>query len=304
MINYTIGTLSELSGLSQHTIRAWERRYNALIPIRSETNRRVYRPEDLERLVLLRDGIHNGHSIGHIANLSTEQLRALQTPMSHQSTSVAMTKPLPDDPAAYLLSCQKALEQLDADALDSNLSRAQATFGVVETINRVILPFIRIIDNGWMEGSIGISHEHMASAVLRSQLIQIRRMMPTSSDSPKLLIATPSNQQHELGALLVAIVAATQGWSSIYLGINIPAKDVANAAIQSKAQAVALSLVYEGDEPTVRHDITELRHRLPATIPIFAGGRAAGSYAHILHQFGVVILTDIWSLRTPLNELA
>jgi len=303
-LTYNIGTLSELTGLSQYTIRAWEKRYHALTPERTETNRRIYHPEDLERLTLLRDGVHAGHSIGHIAPLTTNQLRALHSPFVETVLAEPVASPPVEDPTAFVISCQIALEHLDAEALESALSRAQATFGAIESINRVILPFIRIIDSKWTDGSIGISHEHLASSVLGSHLMSIRKMMSLPSNTPKLLVATPAHQQHELGALLVAIVAATQGWSVVYLGVNVPARDIANAAIQGKVKAIALSIVTEGDEPSIRHDITELRHRLPATVPIFAGGRAANSYSGVLHQFGVQILNDLWALRAPLRQLA
>ena len=68
---------SQLSGLSSHVIRIWERRYNALSPSRTDTNRRMYCDEAIKRLKLLRVLTENGHRIGGVAKLGTEQLEEL-----------------------------------------------------------------------------------------------------------------------------------------------------------------------------------------------------------------------------------
>jgi len=65
------------TGISSHTIRAWERRYGALSPARTPTNRRLYSAEDVEKLVLMRRAAEAGHSVGQIAGLTIEELRRL-----------------------------------------------------------------------------------------------------------------------------------------------------------------------------------------------------------------------------------
>jgi MerR family transcriptional regulator, light-induced transcriptional regulator len=67
---YPIKVVSQMTGLSVHVIRAWEKRYNVVEPDRTETNRRLYSEEDIEKLKLLNDALHLGHHIGGIANLS------------------------------------------------------------------------------------------------------------------------------------------------------------------------------------------------------------------------------------------
>ena len=72
---YGIGAVVRRTGLSAPNIRMWEKRYQAVVPKRTPSNRRLYTGEDLERLTLLHTLTARGHSISNIANLSLGQLR-------------------------------------------------------------------------------------------------------------------------------------------------------------------------------------------------------------------------------------
>ncbi|MBM3848292.1 MAG: MerR family transcriptional regulator, partial [Verrucomicrobia bacterium] len=76
-LTYTIRVAAKLTGVNAHLIRIWERRYKAVKPVRTMTNRRLYSDKELERLSLFRQLTEAGHSIGSIATLETEQLRSL-----------------------------------------------------------------------------------------------------------------------------------------------------------------------------------------------------------------------------------
>jgi DNA-binding transcriptional MerR regulator len=73
---YQIGTVSTLTGLDPHTIRAWERRYGAIKPTRTETGRRRYDDRTVERLQLLKALVDCSEAIGTIAHLADDELRA------------------------------------------------------------------------------------------------------------------------------------------------------------------------------------------------------------------------------------
>ena len=120
-ITYTIGTLASKTGLSQHTIRAWERRYEALSPDRSGTNRRLYREEDVERLTLLKEIVESGHSIGQVAHLPTEQLRRVAD--TDKPNVYVSEGPSGDRAWQHLAACQAALEGLDPEALEEALKK-------------------------------------------------------------------------------------------------------------------------------------------------------------------------------------
>ena len=296
-LTYTIGTLSKLTGLSTHTIRAWERRYDALAPNRSGTNRRVYRTDDLERLGILQRVVDAGHSIGQVARLSTEQLRALDVQKSPVASPVSPFEQAEGDSNPFLVASQNAMLRLDPEALEDALIRGNASMGIFGLLNGVIVPLIGEIESRWVAGTLSISNEHMASAVLRSFLDQVRKSMPGSTSSPLLVVTTPQNQIHEIGALMVAIVAATQGWRVTYLGPNLPAEEIVKAVNQTSARAVALSLVYPTDDPLLSNEIRYLRQHLQPEVSLIVGGRAIESYRPVLVETDATVLTDLISAK-------
>jgi DNA-binding transcriptional MerR regulator len=75
--HHSIKAVSRRTGLSPHVIRIWEKRYGAVEPRRTSTNRRLYSDAEIERLNSLRLATAAGHSIGNIATLPLRQLNSL-----------------------------------------------------------------------------------------------------------------------------------------------------------------------------------------------------------------------------------
>ncbi|MEM7504947.1 MAG: MerR family transcriptional regulator [Pseudomonadota bacterium] len=73
--DYGIGAVAKVTGLTDHTIRVWERRYRAVVAGRAANGRRVYSPEDVEKLGLLKQLTDRGLSIGQIATDDIDTLR-------------------------------------------------------------------------------------------------------------------------------------------------------------------------------------------------------------------------------------
>lgn len=301
-MKYTIKTVAQLTGLSAHTIRAWERRHQVLNPARTETNRRVYENAEVERLKLLGRAVASGHAIGQVAHLSTDELRSL--PVSGiAAIGPPMESPSGTSTAAYLAACCDAMDRLDADLLEQTLVRAAASLGLTSLLESVIIPFIEVISVRWVDGTTTIAQEHLATAVLRTYLESVRTTMRSPSHAPRLLVTTPKNQVHEIGALIVSIVASVQGWSVTYLGPNLPAQEIVNAARQCGAHAIGLSLVFPDDDPTLADELNLLRHALGPAIPILVGGRAASKYSAAVAAAGGKEVQTLAGLRESLDQI-
>src|SRR3954453_16918076 len=87
----------------------------------------------------------------------------------------------------------------------------------------------------------------------------------------QLVVATPNGQLHELGALLASAAASNLGWLVTYLGASLPAAEIAGAARQNQARAVALSLVYPEDDQKLEGELFRLRESLPAEVTLLVG---------------------------------
>jgi DNA-binding transcriptional MerR regulator len=217
-----IKVVARRTGLSAHVIRIWEKRYGAVEPARTGTNRRLYSEEQIERLGLLRDITRAGHSIGLVAKLRTEELRKLAAEASGDKSAGAPTKGAGATP--LLGECIAAVKTLDSGKLEEALKHAATALGAQGLLQRVIAPLAQTIGDLWRDGSITAAHEHFASAVIRIFLGHAAKPFAGMEGAPVLLVATPSGQLHELGALLVGATASNLGWHVTYLGASLPAR--------------------------------------------------------------------------------
>jgi methylmalonyl-CoA mutase cobalamin-binding subunit len=155
----------------------------------------------------------------------------------------------------------------------------------------------------WREGRITAAHEHFATGHIRAFLAQLAKPFGGNAGAPALVVATPAGQLHELGALLVGALAANLGWAVTGLGASLPAAEIAGAARQKRARAVALSLVYPEDDPRLLGELTLLRDSLPPETALLAGGRAMPAYREGLARLGVILIEDLEDLGKALDRL-
>ncbi|MDE0965259.1 MAG: MerR family transcriptional regulator [Candidatus Latescibacteria bacterium] len=290
------------TGLTSHTIRVWERRYNAVSPGRTETNRRLYSDDDIAHLHLLHQVTQGGHRIGDIAHLSPDELHRLTTVLPAQPNPLQVPHEIAGQ-QGYVDRALQSIRQLDAIGLEGELTRAESDFGHAQLIEQVIEPLMRRVGELWHEGSLRITDEHLASAVVRRFIDGIRQGLQTAPDAPHLIVTTPTGQVHEIGALLVSALAAAAHWRVTYMGPNLPADQIALAARHNGASAVALSLVYPLDDPALGHELIKIRQALGDELPLIVGGPAAQYNQHILRRIGAVQLGALTELRQQLYNI-
>lgn len=304
---HAIKVVVNRTGLSPHVIRMWEKRYAAVTPQRTPTNRRLYSDADIKRLSLLRQSTLAGHSIGNIANLPTDRLLELvaeDQALASPSPDVARVSVDTSRMASHVDGCIAAVERLDAVDLETTLMRARVALSQPAFIEQVIAPLMSAIGERWRDGSLRIMHEHLATAVVRSILGSFQEAaFDTSGSAPAIVVTTPAGQLHEIGALMAAATAASEGWAVTYLGANLPAEDIAAAAQHRHAKVVALSLVHPADDPRTEHELAKLSRYLDPSISLMVGGRAAAAYREALTAIGAIQVTDLPELRQHLEML-
>ena len=293
------------TGLSPHVIRVWEKRYAAVEPMRTPTNRRRYSEADIERLQLLQQAIQLGRSIGQIANLPSDRLRDLVREDAAATMPTSTTPFQPESMPAHsqLEACLDAVERFDAAELETALIRGRVGLSQPVFIEQLIVPLMNEIGNRWRDGTLRIMHEHLASAVVRTFLWELHNNPDMSAATPTLTVTTLVGQWHEIGALIVASTAAADGWGVTYLGPNLPAEEIAAAAQHQLAKAVALSLVYPADDLRVRQELSTLRRYLGHDVDLLVGGRGRAGYQDVLDDIGAVCLDDMAHLRAHLETL-
>ncbi len=128
----------------------------------------------------------------------------------------------------------------------------------------------------WQNGELRIAHEHACSTVMRGLLFSLMRLYPATDARRRVVVATPADEDHELGALMVAMLAAMHGWSVLYLGPNLPAEEIAYAVADTDAELVMISVTNLDDEAS-RNELAAIERAVPKEVRIMAGGRAAAT---------------------------
>ena len=299
---YAIKVAARRSGLTTHAIRVWEKRYSAVVPDRTSTNRRLYSEDEIERLRLLKGLTELGHAISQLAPLSTEKLKSLTASESPEKPkTLDFSSSIP--PEHFVAECVASVKRLEAKSLEDTLNRAAVVLGQAGLLRHVIVPLIQEIGDLWRMGTLKASHEHVATAVIRTFLGNFSRPHSLPDSAPRMLVTTPAGQVHELGAVLVAAAATHQGWRVTYLGPSLPSEEIVGAAVQDRAKVVCLSIVYPEDDPNIFQELRRLRQLLPAEVIIMVGGRAAPSYLSILHEINATIVTDLVSFYEKLEGI-
>ena len=302
---HPMAVVTQRTGLTSHAIRAWERRYGVVEPGRSAGGHRLYSDREVERLRLLHKLTLGGRQIGQLASMSDEDLAELL----REDETAGATAPRSDAAGAedngsarFLEEAVAAVHSLDAETLDAVLRRAAIGLETMVYLERLMTPLLQRVGDDWANQDVTPAHEHLASAVVRRVGGWLLDNLEPEGDAPSLVVATPAGDRHELGALAAAIAAASAGWKVLYLGPDLPAADIAAAAVASNARAVALSIVFPGATDRVREELVALRRTLPQAVPIFAGGASAGSHADTLEQIDAVRIDTFEQLRLQLTR--
>lgn len=302
--SYPIGYVALATGLSPHVIRAWEKRYGAVTPDRAGKSRRLYSQKDIDRLNLLKVARSRGQRIGTAVELDPEALKRMgldDRPVADMAEAKLKPHQRFADSSELLEECWDAVKRIDTPALSRGLSRAGTHLSRPALLIDVITPLMQKIGEGWAEGRTRIMHEHFASNLIRGFVWELIRSALVDEAAPNMVVTTPKGQLCEIGAMMAALTAADCGWKVHYFGPNLPAEEIAAAAIQESAEAVALSISCSRRSDNLEHELTLMRQALGDTVHILVGGRAAhahqravtsagGRYFENLHEFRIFIV--------------
>lgn len=300
---YPIRAVARLTGLGIDTLRAWERRHNAVTPVRDERGR-LYTDQDVQRLRLLREVVSLGHSIGRIATLSDEELRRLaeapaQRDDARDTSSRRTATPSPID----LESVMMAVETFDSVTLENELGRAALLLRPTELLSAVLLPLLERVGTDWHAGRGTVAQEHFVSSCVRSVLGTVLRSHTQRDSNKRLLFCTPTGELHELGTLGAALLAASGGFGVLYLGTDMPTADLANSAVTAGVDIVVLGVTGVAPNNGISEIVAGVAEQLPRSMELWVGGPAAHRVAGHLGA-RVTCLSSYADFQAQLERIA
>jgi DNA-binding transcriptional MerR regulator len=266
-----IGELSKRSGVSPHVLRAWERRYGLLRPVRSSGGLRLYSADDVERVRLMREHLAQGIAAAEAAAL-----------VSGSSATAAPAGPA-FSPEAARGELGVALESFDEARAHVVIDRLLSVATVDVFLTDVVLPYLHELGERWERGEASVAQEHFASNVLRGRLLGLGRDWGRGI-GPQALLACLPGEQHELGLIAFGLALRTRGWRIAYLGSDTPLETLENAATALEPDLIALAAVAADRLESLGDDL----RRLAQNHTVVLGGVGASGGAP---ESGVVVLS-------------
>src|SRR6218665_3191350 len=216
---FSIKDLENLSGIKAHTIRIWEKRYNILEPMRTNTNIRLYDPESLQKLLNITLLHNHGYKISTISKYPPEKIPQLVS----EIISVKSVK-------THAISAFKmAMLHFDQNHFLDTYNKLLSEKTFREIFNEVFLPLLKELGSLWLSGTITPAQEHFTCNLIRQKLVinieNAQLSKPVITDRVFVLYL-PSGEIHDLALMYINYELLLNGFQTIYLGADIPMENL------------------------------------------------------------------------------
>lgn len=250
-VSYTIQMAAKISGVGVHTIRAWEKRYKAIVPKRDLAGHRVYSKDDIEKLILLSELCLMGFAISKIASSGVENLKEQLSILGKSSESIKSlemnlysTEELKVDHNQSVTIILMALKSYKLDIVSKELSRLKIVMNSRDFALEVILPIMSELGAAVVNGDYTISHEHALSAILKFHIGHLIYKNHENFDREyyTIVICGIEQDHHEFGILVAALLALHHQFNIVYLGPNLPAESLSDAVAFLDAKLIVIGV--------------------------------------------------------------
>jgi MerR family transcriptional regulator, light-induced transcriptional regulator len=253
-----IGELGRRLGVSEHVLRAWERRYGLLRPMRSPGGYRLYSEADERRVRRMQAHLAAGLSAAEAARAALSEERP-------GLPSAAGTGSAAGGLAGSAQDLARSLDRLDEPGAQAALDRLLADFTVETVLRDALLPYLHDLGDRWECGHVSIAGEHFASNLVRGRLAGLARGWGYGH-GPRAVLACPPGEQHDLPLLMFGIVLHRCGWRVEYLGASTPVAELAGTVLEGGADVVVVAATVKEHFDLVTDDLARLARQVPLAL--------------------------------------
>jgi len=289
----TIAAVERDTGLSKDTLRVWERRYGFPNPVRDPSGERLYLPEDVERLRVIKRLLDQGHRPGKIVGASASELSRLLE--AHPQPNPAL-----NPSSAECIALVELLKLHRSDELRAMLSQTLLKFGLQRFVVEVAAPLNRHVGEAWLRGEIEVMEEHLYTELMQNNLRAAINASSVRGTRPKILLTTFPDEEHTLGLLMAEAMLVPEGALCVSLGTQTPLSDIRMAADRGGFDIVALSFSAAYPVRQAMEGLQSLRDLLAPHINIWAGG--AGIVGRQRNLSGIRVIGDIADTLAALQD--
>ncbi len=264
---FTIKDLENLSGIKAHTIRIWEQRYSFIKPQRTGTNIRFYTNEELKTILNISLLNKNGYKISHINKMQQDEIRE----------KIVTLNSIEAQHERIINEMIQFMVDLDINKFEDLLDDYILTKGIDKTITQIIFPYLERIGILWLTNHIYPAQEHLVTNIIRQKLIMgIERVSTHLKSNTTVLLFLPEGEHHELGLLYMYYLLKNRGVKALYLGANVPIKDIEFVCKLKKPNYLYSHLTSVASNFNLEKFLAQVHLRLPDFTTIISGQLTQG----------------------------
>ncbi len=285
---WPMGAVTRRTGLSDHTLRAWERRFGFPKPIRLPSGHRRYSGEQVQQLLLINRALACGHRAGDVVPLPKAHIESMvREGMARPSES--QTHMQQSDWVEHILRSALAFDEA---SIRARMSTDSAILGVRTFLRERVVPLIEAIGSGWARGGLGVRHEHFVSGILEEHLSELRVAFDASTKGRPVVLACLPDEMHSLGLQMVALEISAAGRRNVMLGPHTPIEEIVASVDSLGAVAVGVSVsIFAPVHPTLEM-ISDLRAQLSTQTKLWVGGGGAKMFDSLPEGTTTIVTLD------------
>jgi DNA-binding transcriptional MerR regulator/methylmalonyl-CoA mutase cobalamin-binding subunit len=288
---YPIRTVSTLTGVNPITLRAWERRYGLIRPVRTPKGHRLYTREDIDLIHRITALLDKGVSISLVR-------AALGLSPAGERPVRAVTDPW----RGYRERMVGAITRFDEARLEETYNEVLSLYPTDLVTQRLLLPLLEELGRRWESAEGSVAEEHFFGVYLRNKLGARFHHRHRGNQGPRLLAACLPGEEHEIGLLLFALAAHDHGFRVVLLGANMPLAELPVAVKRAQADALVLSASLDPETDILEKELPGLVAAVD--VPVVVGGRTSVAHRDEIVRAGAKALgSDIELGLKHLNQV-
>ncbi len=252
---HRIGEFARRVGVNPELLRAWERRYGLLRPVRSPGGFRLYSAEDAERVARMREALDDGLSAAEAAQVALAEPAPLAASPGHDAGD----------------RLYDAIVGFDENAVHAVFDESLAAFNLETVLRKIVLPTFQRVGEAWEDGELDISQEHFASNIIRGRLMSLARLWGRGG-GPLAVLACVPGEAHDITLVAFGLILRSHGWRILFLGADTPIETVVHT-VRTTDPAVAVLVSF--DTALIEAHAGALRELAAAASLVLAGPGAS-----------------------------
>ena len=252
---FSIKDLENLSGIKAHTIRIWEKRYNVLEPMRTDTNIRLYNLASLQKLLNITLLHEYGYKISKIATFPEEKIPQLVREIISMKNSQNYA----------INSFKMSMMNFDQEIFFNTFDWLISEKSFQQVFKDHFLPLLKEMGLLWQTQTISPANEHFMSHLIKQKILiyteSLQIQKPTKTDKV-FVLSLPINEIHQIGLLYLQYEILLKGYKTIYLGESMPIENLEDLTRYFNSITFVTFMTVQPDRSVINQYVKTMEQKL------------------------------------------